>query len=197
MNFIACQQQIRYLMLCCTSLVTVSCATVPNIVDFEPKLGPVGTEVLITGANLAANIQALTPVGDNWTIFGGITSVIHPVNASSSIVITPSLPPGGSTALTQGVLVSDGPMVPSLGGRVVNLRYRPTIGDEIWLRVRTTPAGRFAAQLPTELLGSRYTVKAFHSGARGIGPLRSQEVTVAEESDPGPVVPGGGSVVTY
>lgn len=147
--------------------------------------------------SFAANIQALTPVGDNWTIFGGITSVIHPVNASSSIVITPSLPPGGSTALTQGLLVSDGPMVPSLGGRVVNLRYRPTIGDEIWLRVRTTPAGRFAAQVPTELLGSRYTVKAFHSGARGIGPLRSQEVTVGEESDPGPVVPGGGSVVRY
>ena len=59
-----------------TSVVVTLTPTTPNIIDFTPKFGPVGTEVTITGANLGAITEVL---------FDGVSSASVTVDSETQI----------------------------------------------------------------------------------------------------------------
>lgn len=93
------------------------------------------------------HLQARTPVGDMWVPFGGLTAVVHPVNRSSTIVLTPPRP-GTGPVLIQGGLATSGPLSPPLGGRDVHVRLQAQNGTTTWISTATTASGSFQVALP-------------------------------------------------
>jgi hypothetical protein len=153
--------------------------------------------------SFAANIEARTPIGDQWVPFGGVTAIVHPVNRDSRITIrarggepdggdeprrggeetqmksSPQTEAGvGSAVAIVGELASTGPLTPPLGDREINVRFDDG-GVPVWIQTLSNSVGEFGVNVPVQFAGRTVTVQAFHSGGLGFNRAGSQRLTVS------------------
>ena len=159
--------------------------TIRPILDYFVGTGTIARNGVID--DFSAHIFAQTPVGDTWVTFGGLTAVVHPVNATSAIVVNPPVttPDGGVTVT--GTVSTTGPLVPGLGGRTVHLRFLGADAErQEWVVATTDAEGTFSAKMPAALTREVVSVRAFHGGGKGLKPTRSNEIVRRPEDAPRP-----------
>lgn len=133
--------------------------------------------------SLVVNIEAQVPYGDTWRTFGGITAIIHPTNANSTVNIDSKYKDDEEGfALVNGTIFSSGELSPQLDNRKINIRIRGANGDERWLKTKTI-GNQFSIKIPKQYRWQDVLIKAFHRGGRGFKPTSSNEIGVKKLED--------------
>lgn len=128
--------------------------------------------------SLGVNIEAQIPYGDTWRTFGGITAIVHPVNANSTVNIDPRYKENkDGTVTVSGTIFSSGVLSPQLDNRIINLRMRGANGEEHWQRTKTS-GSQFTFTISATFRWQDILVKAFHKGGKGFKPTSSDELIV-------------------
>jgi hypothetical protein len=127
-------------------------------------------------SSFAANIQALTPILDNWVPIGGLTAIVNPVNEVATIQLT-GFRESPTLLIADGTLMSTGPLSPLLDNREINLQLVDTQTNQFWNQTLTDFSGHFRLNIPVGT-NTSYTVQAFYGGGTGINEATSNPVNV-------------------
>jgi len=148
-----------------------------NLVSVAPDLAYF---LSIGGTNnipsFAANVQALTPIHDDWVPIGGLTAIVHPVNERSRIQLS-GFRESRTLLIADGTLTTTGPLQPPLANREINIKLLDNGGIQFWKQAFTDFTGRFRLNIPVAT-NSSYTVQAFFGGGAGINAAISNPVNV-------------------